>query len=77
MVLRATLYDSAEVAPFSGVSIWDVVQQIGEIPASGGTVYDAFIIEILAAAGAEAIATRDTDDFRRLSGSLRIVDPLS
>ena len=76
MVLHATVRDNAELAPFSEALIWDLLRQIGETPASGGAVYDAFIIGILMAAGVDAIATGNTAEFRRFSGSIRIIDPL-
>ena len=56
--------------------IWDIIGLLAQKPASGGSAYDAFIIEILTAAGAEAIATFDVEDFKRLSTSVRIVSPV-
>ncbi|TVR56222.1 MAG: PIN domain-containing protein [Spirochaetaceae bacterium] len=74
-VLRETLEKNAAIAPFSGLSIWKVIQRLGDDAASGGAAYDAFIIEILAAAGAEAIATGNAREFRRLSRGVQIIDP--
>ena len=37
--------------------------------------YDGFVIEILAAARVEAIATGNAREFRRLSRGIRIIDP--
>ena len=41
-----------------------------EVPAAGGTVYDAFIVELLRNAGAEVIVT-----YRRIAANLRVMDP--
>ena len=73
--LHATLRDNVVVAPFSERSIWDVVRRLGENAAAGGAAYDGFIIEILAAARVEAIATANAREFRRLSRGIRIIDP--
>ena len=46
-----------------------------EVPAAGGTVYDAFIVELLRNAGAEVIVTYNVDEFRRIAANLRVMDP--
>ena len=73
-VLRETLEKNAVITPFSGRSIWKTTQRLGDDAPSGGAAYDAFIIEILSSAGAEAIATGNAREFRRLSRGIRIID---
>ena len=75
--LRGTLEAYATIAPFDGAAMWDVLDRIGQMPAAGGATYDAFIIEILKAAGVDAIATSNVEQFRRLSRDLDIIDPLA
>lgn len=75
--LESTLRENAAVAEFSARDIWWIVANIGEAPASGGAAYDAFIIEVLRSANAEAVATFNASDFRRLSHSLPVLDPLA
>ena len=74
-VLRETLTGSATIAPFSHKSMWDVLERIHRLPAVGGSAYDAFIIDTLTAAGVDAIATGNAKEFRRLTRSIRIIDP--
>ena len=74
--LVGTLRDNARIAPFDGASMWGSLERITGIPASGGGAYDAFVIDVLAAAGVEAIATSNVAEFRRLTSAMRIIDPL-
>ena len=55
--------------------MWTFLTYLTAVPAAGGAAYDAFIIRLLSEAGVEAIVTYNTDDFRRLSPSVRIADP--
>lgn len=76
-VLRESFQKNVDVAPFDGRSIWAISELVSAAPAAGGAAYDAFIIRILVAAGVDAIATRNTRDFRRLSpAETRVIDPL-
>jgi predicted nucleic acid-binding protein len=74
-VLRETLQQNTEIAPFAAESMWEIVQLVSMTPAAGGASYDAYTIEVLRSAGVEAIVTYNGDDFRRLSGALHVVDP--
>ncbi len=75
-VLRGSLRDNAEIAPFDASRIWSVTEELASVPAAGGTAYDAFIIRILVAAGVDAIATSNAQHFRRLTADTRVIDPL-
>ena len=55
--------------------MWDMIQRIAELPVAAGATYDAFMIEILTAAGVQAIATGNAKEFGRLSRLVRIIDP--
>ena len=74
-VLRETVQHNARLAPFRAESMWNFMTRMTALPAAGGAAYDAFIIRLLSEASAEVIATYNVDDFRRLSGSVRIADP--
>jgi len=75
-VLAGTLRENVSVAAFAATMIWDMIDKMAQIPVFGGAAYDAFIVEILTAAGVDCIATYNAKEFRRLSRALRIVDPL-
>lgn len=74
-VLRETVEKNARIAPFTAEAMWEVISGIVAMPAAGGAAYDAFIIRLLGEAGADAIATYNVDDFRRLAPAMRIADP--
>lgn len=76
IVLRETVEDHARIAPFAAATIWDIIARLVAVPAAGGAAYDAFIIRLLSGAGAEVIATYNVDEFRRLSPSVPIADPV-
>ena len=75
IVLRETVERNARMAPFAAEAMWGFISRIVAVPAAGGAAYDAFIIRLLGEAGAEAIATYNVDDFRRIAPSMRIADP--
>lgn len=74
-VLRETIRENARLAPFAAESMWNFMTGTTALPAAGGAAYDAFIIQLLCEAGAEAIVTYNVDDFRRLSPHVRVADP--
>ena len=74
-VLRETLEANATLAPFKGEQMWPVLARLAQIPAAGGSSYDAFIIHALGDAGVDAIATFNANEFRRLSPGMQIIDP--
>jgi len=74
-VLRETLEPNTTLAPFAGNHMWPVLARLAEIPAAGGSSYDAFIIHILKEAGVDAIASFNAEEFRRLSPGTQIIDP--
>ena len=75
IVLRETLQHNARLAPFGEGSMWNFMTGMTALPAAGGAAYDAFIVQLLSEAGAEAIVTYNVDDFRRLSPHVRVTDP--
>ena len=75
-VLVGTLRKNATVASFSDDMVWDIIDTMVQLPVSGGSSYDVFIIEILNKAGVECIATHNTSDFTRLTTTIKIIDPL-
>ena len=75
IVLRETLQHNARLAPFGEDSMWNFMTGMTALPAAGGAAYDAFIVQLLSEAGAEAIVTYNVDDFRRLSPHVRVTDP--
>jgi predicted nucleic acid-binding protein len=76
-VLTGTLRENTILASFAEADIWSMIDTMVQTPASGGASYDKFIIEILAAAEVDGIATHNARDFRRLSTIVRIIDPLA
>lgn len=74
-VLLETVEENARIAPFTAQAMWEFISGFVAVPAAGGAAYDAFIIRLLGEAGADAIATYNVDDFRRLAPSMRIADP--
>ena len=77
LVLRETLSETTTIARFQEAMVWDIIDRFVEIPAVGGAAYDAFSIEILVAAGVEAIATYNVADFKRLSSVVQIINPIA
>lgn len=75
MVLRETLRNNASLAPFVAESVWQTLGSFVDAPAAGGETYDAFIINLLASSGVEAIVTYNAREFRRLAQGVRIVQP--
>lgn len=75
MVLRETLHGNARLASFVAESVWSTLDSIVHRGAAGGPTYDAFIINILAEAGADVIVTFNAREFRGLAGDLRVAEP--
>jgi len=75
MVIHGTLHGNAHIAPFDSESVWESLDAIIAAPAAGGAAYDAFIIHLLATAGAERIVTYNVREFRRLAHEISVSEP--
>jgi predicted nucleic acid-binding protein len=75
MVLTETLRENVRIAPFAGEAVWPTLESIIDRGASGGTTYDALIVDLLAGAGVEVIITYNVREFRRIARDTPVEEP--
>ena len=74
-LLNATVQRNMTTAEYRPETVWALMETLVMSSVAGGRSYDAFILEILRAAGIDALATFNADHFRDLAGAISILDP--
>jgi predicted nucleic acid-binding protein len=74
-LIETTVRPHMQLAKFDSSAIWSCLERLTTKAVMGGGAYDAFILDILAAAGVQALATFNTAHFTRLSPPFGIIDP--
>jgi len=74
-LIETTVRPNMRIAPFESSAIWGCLERLTQKSVTGGSAYDAFILDILAAAAIDALATFNTNHFMKLSPPFEIIDP--
>jgi predicted nucleic acid-binding protein len=74
-LLTTTVSNNMIVPRFDAESIWATIDTMVISSVAGGRSYDAFVMQILKDAGAEALATFNPNHFRDLADGVTLIDP--